>query len=272
MTGTGPARTRRDALKLGGMTLSLGALAAACGADRGGDDDPGRVGNAPVATEPPAYPIDDAVLLRTASSLELSGVEMYERVLELGLFASAQTPLIERLIEDHAATAEEMAELTAGEGATPWRCTNNWILRREVGPALDAIAESDQPEVDVVTLAITFENMAVATHQGLATSLTKREQRLATTTAAALNARHAAWLAIQAGGADAYVSPVLVGGEIALDQSGVLPQYAISSRFGALAAIEMIVGPADENGTRGKYTLRTPAENALIYNELAATC
>ena len=33
---------RRDALKLGGLTVSVAALAAACGTDRAGDDAPGR--------------------------------------------------------------------------------------------------------------------------------------------------------------------------------------------------------------------------------------
>ncbi len=264
--------TRREALKFGAVTLSLGALAAACGDNRDGDDDPGRVGNAPQVTEPPELELNDAVRLRTASSLELTGVGLYETILDLDLFGASQVPLIQRLIADHAAIAEEMAELTIGEGATPWRCTNNWILDREVAPVLASIAESDQPDVDVVTLAIAFEDMAVATHQELSGTLTKAEQRVATTRAAALNARHAAWLAIQVAGSSGYVSPTLLGGEIELTESGVLPQYAIPSRYGALSGIEVIVGPPDENGVRARYTLQTPGANALIYNELAESC
>ena len=33
---------RRDALRIGGLTVSLAAIVAACGDDRGGDTDPGR--------------------------------------------------------------------------------------------------------------------------------------------------------------------------------------------------------------------------------------
>lgn len=271
-TAAAGRHTRRDALKFGGLTLSLGAIIAACGDDRGGDDDPGRVGIAPAVTEPESYPVDDAVLLRTASSLEFSGVEMYETVLGLGLVASAQVPLIDRLIADHAETGAEMAQLTEGEGATPWRCSNNWILQRELAPALAAIEESDQPEVDAVTLAISFENMAAATHQEITAALTTAEQRVATATAAALSSRHSAWLAIQAGGAEQYISPELVGGEIELNEFDVLPQYAVNRQFGSLTPVEMIVGPPDQNGTRPKFTIRTPADNAYIYNELAATC
>jgi hypothetical protein len=72
---------RRDALRLGGLTVSVAALAAACGSGRTGDDAPGRVGFAPPITDPPDYQVDDAVLLRTASSLELTAVAVYEAVL-----------------------------------------------------------------------------------------------------------------------------------------------------------------------------------------------
>lgn len=37
---------RRQALRIGGLSVSLAALVAACGDDRGGDTAPGRVGNA----------------------------------------------------------------------------------------------------------------------------------------------------------------------------------------------------------------------------------
>ncbi len=72
---------RRDALKIGGLTVSVAAIAAACGEDRTGDESPGRVGYAPPVTDPADYPIDDAVLLRTASSLELTLVDVYEVIL-----------------------------------------------------------------------------------------------------------------------------------------------------------------------------------------------
>ena len=34
---------RRDALRIGGLSVSLAALVAACGDDRGGSTDPGRI-------------------------------------------------------------------------------------------------------------------------------------------------------------------------------------------------------------------------------------
>ncbi len=271
-TNTGPATTRRDALKLGGLSISLGAIIAACGSDRGGDDDPGRVGNAPVITEPEDLPVDDAVLLRTASSLERTAAEIYETALGLEVFESSQVPLIERLIANHLGIAEEMDELTVAAGGTTWGCTNTWILEREVQPILDAIADSDDVARDVFTLAISFENVAVSTHQSLASRLSAEDQRRSVANAAALEARHSAWLAIVNGGSEAYFSPELLGQEATLTVDGVLPQYAINSAFGLVSSVELIVGEADENDNRSRFNLNTPAENAFIYNELDPTC
>ena len=85
---------RRDALKIGGLTVSVAALVAACGNDRTGDESPGRVGYAPPITDPPDYPIDDAVLLRTASSLELTLVEVYETILGVGVLEGDQVQTV----------------------------------------------------------------------------------------------------------------------------------------------------------------------------------
>ena len=113
MTGPGAGErvaTRRDALKLGGLTVSLGAIIAACGNGRGGDDAPGRVGNAPVLTTPEDLPVDDAVLLRTAASLERTAADLYDTALDLDVFGSSQVTLIERLIENgHAYAADDGA-------------------------------------------------------------------------------------------------------------------------------------------------------------------
>ncbi len=134
------ATSRRDALRIGGLTVSLGALIAACGDDRGGDDAPGRVGNAPVPTALPDYPIDDAVLLRTASSLEITAIEVYEAALEIdGAIPSDLVPVVERLIEDHQMVADQMVELTESAGGEGWTCSNPWLMDRLVAPTIELI-------------------------------------------------------------------------------------------------------------------------------------
>lgn len=141
--------SRRDALRFGGMAFSLGALAAACGEDRGGGDAPGRVGNAPAIGALPNYVIDDAVYLRTASSVEFTVIDAYETALGVAnAIPDDLVPLIERLIEDHRSTAETMVSLTTSAGGDPWTCANPWLIDRLIAPVFEAILS---PVVGTVT-------------------------------------------------------------------------------------------------------------------------
>ncbi len=68
---------RRQALRIGGLSVSLAALVAACGTDRSGDTAPGRVGNPHPILPPPDYAVNDVVLLRTASPVEPTSLAGY---------------------------------------------------------------------------------------------------------------------------------------------------------------------------------------------------
>lgn len=132
--------SRRSALKIGGLTVSIAALAAACGEDRGQDPSLGRIGNAPVVSTPPAYESDDLVLLRTAASLEFTAIEVYQAALGLdGAIPAEVVPTIERLIENHRGIGERMVELTEANGGEAWTCSNPWLMDRVIGPALELI-------------------------------------------------------------------------------------------------------------------------------------
>lgn len=318
--------SRRDALKIGGFTISLGALIAACGEDRIGDDAPGRVGNAPVVTTPPEYKVDDAVLLRTASSLEYTAIAVYETALGLdGAIPAELVPTVQRLIADHQGTADEMVRLTTVAGGEPWTCPNPWLMERLVAPVLEAIrsnvvgivladtsmvkvlgeelpidatvttsngpitlmgstdglAEGDEIEfsrvdgdvpADVLAFATALENLAVAAHQVLASATGLTNARSAHVEASALEARHAAALAIASGGAEAYITPLLLGEtEVPPDARGQIRAFAIGSTFGQTAQVEVKSGPGDSNNVRTSYILQTPADNSFMYNELACS-
>ena len=263
---------RRDALKIGGLTVSVAALVAACGDDRTGDDSPGRVGYAPPVTDPPDYPIDDAVLLRTASSLELTLVDVYESLLGIGVLEGDQIVLVERLIEDHRAVADEMGELTESVGGVPWECTNPWYMERLVAPLSEAIQGSDDPMRDILNTSVALENIAAATHQTLTIDLTDAAASAATIAAATLESRHAAAIVAASRGPEGYVSPTIGGGGVQNDEQGIPFQFAITDRFGSTGQIELVVGAPDENGVRETFVLQTPSLNALIYNELEPTC
>jgi hypothetical protein len=264
--------SRREAFKIGGLTVSVAALVAACGEDRGGDTAPGRVGYAPPVTDPPDYNVDDAVLLRTASSLENTAVSVYEQALQIeGLGEPVQT-LFEQLIDNHQAVADEMGALTDAEGGIPWECTNPWLDNRLIEPVLSAIASSDDPARDVFNFAVALEDLAASTHQVLSVELSSPEAKTATLNAATLESRHSAAIVIAMRGPDGYISPAVVGDGVPTDDDGVPERYAVSSRFGSVGQAELIVGSANENGVRQSFLLQTPAENSFIYNELEPTC
>jgi hypothetical protein len=47
---------------------------------------------------------------------------------------------------------------------------------------------------------------------------------------------------------------------------------AIPSQFGSLAAIQIVVGAGDENGTRLKMNLETPSLNSFVYEFMEPSC
>ena len=315
--------TRRDVFRIGGLTIGLGALVAACGEYRGGDSAPGRVGNAPIVTDLPEYQVDDAVLLRTASSLEYTTIDVYETLRDLGgLIPEDLVPLVDRLIDDHRATADKMTELTKLVGGEPWTCTNPWLMDRLVQPTLesiqanivgvvqadtsmvqvlsevlpigdvvttsqgdiglissaDGLSEGDEIEftrlegaaqADTLTFATALEGLGAAAHQELVSAVELVIARTAHLEAATLESRHSAVLAIAADGAAAYISPALLGEDVAPDARGQFRQFAIASQFGETSQIEIKAGPADLNNVRTSVILQTPAANSFVYNELS---
>lgn len=267
--------TRRDAIKVGGLTATLAALVAACGENLGGSDEAGRVGNAEVLDPLPDPPVDDAVLLRTASSLEYTAIAVYETLLGLdGALPTDLVPVVERIISEHQDVADEMIALTEEIGGEAWDCPNEWFMGRLVAPLVEALGAHDDPALvaaDVLSIAIAMESFAAASHQELVSATGSVEARIAHADAAALEARHAAVLAIAADGADAYISPALLGEDVAPDANGQFRQFAIGTTFAQTSQIEIKAGPADENGVRKSFVMQTPAANSLVYNELSCS-
>lgn len=269
---TGKQVGRRDALRIGGITISLAALVAACGDGVGGSEAPGRVGYAPSVTDPADYPVDDAVLLRTSSSIENTIIFVYQEALASGVLDADAVTLLERLIEDHEATSKEMGSLTATAGGEAWECTNTWMIDRLVEPVMEVINASDDPARDMLSFAISLENLDAATNQTFAAELSTAELRGAAINAAALASRHAASLPIFAYGPVSYVSPALANEELGSTAEGLPQWYAVTSTFGSIGPVELVVGAPDENGTRSSFFLQTPAANSYVYNELEPTC
>lgn len=261
---------RRRLLRNGGVALSLGALAAACGEDRTGPQEPGRVGNATPPEPLPDAEIDDVVLLRTAQSLEFSAIELYDVAAGLDVLDAGTLAAVSRFVDDHTGHADRVGELITAAGGEEYRCANPWYTERTVTPILEAVADTDDLVRDLLNIAYTFESVAGATYQELVRSLTDPELRYEAALIAADEVRHAATLAMaKTGTPEGYVSPELFGLELEPDESGVAQIYAIPSQFGQLGTRELTVGPRDAGGGRFSIIVQTPAENSFVYDFMA---
>jgi rubrerythrin len=201
---------RREVLRVGGATITLGALVAACGQNNGGTV--GRVGDAPpVRTLPPAV-VNDVVLLRTATSIEISAINAYSAVAELGVLDDVLDGLaleyVKRFVEDHTGHAELFSELTVAAGGVAWTEGNCRLDAVFIAPVVKritvgdpdapdgAIPPSDDAVRDVLNVAHALESLAGASYQSLVPTLTDVALRRDAMKVAADEVRHAALLAL----------------------------------------------------------------------------
>ena len=272
-----PAIGRRQLLQTTGLTVTLGALVAACGESAEGE--PGRVGYAPPATPLPTVEITNAVYLRTATSIEQTLIDTYGTLIDAGVLDADAQRILERLVDDHTAAVAATSELTEAAGGEPYPCANPWYMDRVIGPLLEQILgdeqsdipPSDDPQRDSLVLANGLESMVAAMYQQMVERLTETSLRADGMLLGAEAARHAAALAIMVTGApEGYASPVFAGEEVTPDESGATPIFALPSLFGSLAAIPVTVGAPNDTGTRYQTILETPADNSYIYDSM--TC
>ncbi|NBN90811.1 MAG: ferritin-like domain-containing protein [Actinobacteria bacterium] len=133
------AFNRRKFLQSGGLALASAAILAACGkSDKVATSYP-RIGESPTTTGLPTAHVTDAVLLRTASSLEWCAIDAYTAVAALGLLPSAATSVVKRFQADHKAHAAALTPLIKKAGGEPFECANERINELYIGPAVELI-------------------------------------------------------------------------------------------------------------------------------------
>ena len=262
-----PSLGRRQLLRNGGLALSMGAIVAACGSNRGGSTNPGRLGVADEAPELDQPPIDDVVLLRTAQSLEYTALAVYAAAGATGELSSAESALTGRFVEDHTGHAARIGSLISDHGGAEFLCPNPFIMDRAVGPILGALDGSDDVHRDLLNIAHGFESLAGATYQALVGSLADLALRKEMMRIGGEENRHATALA-GAINPDVVFSPAMFGEPLSKDDDGFPIPYQIPSTFGALTGIELVVGARDaDEGTRFSTLLQTPAQNSFVYED-----
>jgi hypothetical protein len=256
---------RRQLLRDGGVVVSLGAIIAACGDDRGGSDDPGRVGNAPTASSLPEGVVDDVALLRTAQSIEFALLEVLDEATGNGALDAETTELIDRLVEDHNRHADHLGDLITAAGGETYECPNPFLVNDVVTSIQEALEASDDVARDLLYTAHAFVTLAAATYQDFVGRLSSPELRKEMMVNGADENRHSATLALAITGVPkGYYNPVITGGDP--DEGDVPTPYAIPASFGQVAGVELVIGVPNEEGVRTRITLQTPAENSFVYD------
>ncbi len=305
---------RRDVLRIGGFSVATAAVISACGEHVRGQI--GRVGAVPTTVKLPDAVVNNITLLRTASSLEHSAINVYSQVIgNSALLDPKLQDVAKRFMDDHVGHAKLFENLTSEAGGVPWTCGNpkiddaiiNPIITRitkgaEATPTSKAVDPSDDPRRDVLNFAHGLEALAGATYQALVALFSEPTLRRDAMSVGAREGRHAALLALtinpdRPGGlvnfADAVnaepaappttIAPTTTVQDIATPAGGTAstpapPQTeipsvtAIPGQFGALSAIQIVVGKGDENGTRLKINLETPSLNSFVYEYMKPSC
>jgi rubrerythrin len=177
---------RRRFLRIGGLTIASAAVLAACG-----DDDEERAVAATTTTALSASKQQDLTILRTATSLELLAVDIYDKAVKSGLVTTAAIADAARLFQsqhqEHAVLFQAVTEKLGGEAFT----TPNPVVAQSLQPRVDGL----RAEPDVVTLALDLEKAAAATYQASVGTFSDSNLNQAVMSVGGVEARHVAVLA-----------------------------------------------------------------------------
>ena len=177
---------RRRFLTIGGVTVASAAVFAACGSD-----DATTAEKAVDETEEDEASQSDLRILRTASSLELVAVDVYQKAIDSGLLTTTAVADAANLFQgQHQEHAELFQNATKELGGEPFEKANP-VLQGTIAPAL--AAAKDEPAL--VRLAFDLENAAAATYFSTAGTFDARKLNQAAMSVGGVEARHAAVLA-----------------------------------------------------------------------------
>ncbi len=274
---------RRTVLRLGGMSVAMGAVLAACGAgENGGTNGVGaegipQIGTAPPLAKPASNVISDARLLRTATSLHYNGIDAIDRVLGLGVIsyeAAGAARHYRGLLQQQ---ADALAAATTAGGGTPYEQKNAVIDANIVGKAIDLINAGSSKADDATRFLHAFATLAAETHQSFVALLSAPELRGAAMSIGAVHHRVAALLA-------RLISPANIVNTEGITIAAAVPEttttaagatnagpapievFQIPGAFGPLGAVQIVLGKlgVDDETKRAQLNIETPSLNSLI--------
>lgn len=259
--------SRRELLRMGGLTVVGATFLAACGKQANVPESANiaSVGDVPPTTGLPNVEVTDAVLMRTAASLEYNAIETYELVLSSGLLAGDFAKLsdaVKRFRDDHRRHADAVNALAVQLGGKAVTCGNTRIQSLYIDPALELITASGNPDagIDVIALAHGLENLATQTYQGVVSLLSTSQLRAAAMRIGADEARHAVVLAQVLNPGYGAVGPTTN------ETTGKPNVASVPMAFGALSSVQVTIGAPNADGVKTTVAMETPSLNSLVYD------
>jgi hypothetical protein len=179
---------RRRFMQIGGLTVATAAVFAACGSDDTASDGGTAAGEG--EEEEAGGAESDITILRTASSLEVLAVDVYQKAIDSGLVKTAAIADAAKLFQaqhrEHAALFQGATKKMGGEEMTT---ANPVVLQSLQGP-LAALKD----ETGVVQLALQLEQAAAATYQSTVGAFKDVSLNQAAMSVGGVEARHVAVL------------------------------------------------------------------------------
>jgi len=177
---------RRRFIQIGGLSVATAAIFAACGSDKGSS-------SSSATTEATTTTIDamaDVQILRTASSLEVLAVDVYQKAIDSGLVKTQAIADAAKLFQsqhkEHAGLFEGATKKAGGEVFDK----ANPVVMQSLQGALSQLKD----ETGVVQLALQLEMAAAATYQSTVGAFKDPTLNQAAMSVGGVEARHVAVL------------------------------------------------------------------------------
>lgn len=182
---------RRGFLRIGGMSVATAAIFAACGSDDEGSSGTAAGGASDEEEESSGGDSSDITILRTASSLEILAVDVYQKAIDSGLVTTKAVADAAVLFQgQHREHAELFSGATKQMGGEAFEEANPEVLKA-LQPAIAALKD----EAGVIKLAYDLENVAAATYFSTVGAFKDVKLNQAAMSVGGVEARHAAVLA-----------------------------------------------------------------------------
>ncbi len=272
----GASIDRRRFLVAGGAAATLTAALVACAQEDEAIPVSGEV-VPPASVQQP--PVNDAVYLRTSSSVISSGIAAYATLLELGVLSPEDEELLTLVNDNHVEQLGLLTEATTAVGGQGFDEPNPFIDETVVGPAIEAIAAGGDEPMDVLRFANAYETLIASTLQGFVPNVADFDVRRLMGAMSAAENRNAAVIVSRIEGftvigAETAAQAEAASGSAPLDTgpgatantapdtgptvAAPLPVSQVPGAFASLAAVEVVLGGED-------LTWETPGPNSYIY-------